>query len=126
MEPQIKIMVIEDDTLMSSLLETLLQLEGYRVVQGNKECDLEGIIETIRLEKPALVLMDVHLQLEQVNGFDLLKRIRDEQELIHTRVLLSSGADYVQRSREAGADGFIMKPYMPDELVGKIKKALGA
>ena len=121
---QIKIMVIEDDALMSSLLETLLQLEGYCVVQAKKECNLEEVMATLRLEKPALVLMDVHLQ--QLNGFDLLAKLRMDQELKNTRVLMSSGGDYDQRSRESGADGFIMKPYMPDELVGKIKKALGA
>lgn len=126
MDTQIKIMVIEDDALMSSLLETLLELEGYLVVQANKECSLEEIIATMRLETPALVLMDVHLQLQQIDGFDLLNRIRDDEELKTTRVLMSSGADYKQRSREAGAEDFIMKPYMPDELVGKIKKALGA
>jgi len=121
-----KIMIIEDDALMRSLLETLLQLEGYCVVQANKERDVEEIIATMRLEKPALVLMDVHLQSPQVDGFDLLTRIRNDRELTSTRVLLSSGADYLQRSHEAGSDGFIMKPYMPDEFVWKIQQALGA
>ena len=124
MDNQIKIMVIEDDALMSSLLETLLQLEGYCVVQVKKESNLEEVMATLRLEKPALVLMDVHLQ--QLNGFDLLAKLRMDQEFKNTRVLMSSGSDYDQRSRKSGVDGFIMKPYMPDELVGKIKKALGA
>lgn len=126
MDAPAKIMVIEDDALMSSLLETLLQLEGYRVVQVEKESNLEEVLETMRLEKPALVLLDVHLQDKHSDGFDLLHQIRIDQVLDGTRVVMSSGADYTQRSREAGADGFIMKPYMPDELVGKIKQALGA
>ena len=124
MSDKTKVMVIEDDDTMSSLLDTLLQLEGYRVVQVKQERNLEEIITTMRQEKPALVLMDVHLR--QVNGFELLHHLRMDKDLLSTRVLMSSGADYSQHSQESGADGFIMKPYMPDELVEKIKKALGA
>lgn len=117
-------MVIEDDATMSLLLETLLRLEGYHVVQVKKEYDMVEMVNAVRHEKPALVLLDVHLG--KVNGFDLLSVLRKDQDLKFTRVLLSSGVDYEQRSQETGADGFIMKPYMPDELMGKIKKALGA
>lgn len=116
-------MVIEDDATMGMLLETLLQLEGYCVVQVKQE-SLDEIVDAVRQEKPALVLLDVHLR--KVNGFDLLNQLRMDQDLKLTRVLLSSGVDYEQRSQESGADGFIMKPYMPDELMGKIKKAMGA
>lgn len=124
MADQTKLMVIEDDATMGLLLETLLQLEGYRVVQLKKEYSLDELVDAVRHEKPALVLLDVHLG--KVNGFDLLNQLRMDQELKLTRVLLSSGVDYEQHSQESGADGFIMKPYMPDELMGKIKKALGA
>ena len=117
-------MVIEDDDTMGLLLETLLQLEGYYVVQVKKEYSLDEMVDAVRHEKPVLVLLDVHLG--KVNGFDLLNQLRMDQDLKFTRVLLSSGVDYEQRSQESGADGFIMKPYMPDELMGKIKKALGA
>ena len=116
-------MIIEDDVTMGLLLETLLQLEGYTVVQVKKE-SLDELVAAVRDEKPALVLLDVHLA--KVNGFDLLNQLHVSQDLKLTRVLLSSGADYEQRSQESGADGFIMKPYMPDELMSKIKKALGA
>jgi len=124
MADQTKVMVIEDDATMGLLLETLLQLEGYCVVQVKKENSLNEMVDAVRNEKPALVLLDVHLR--KVNGFDLLNQLRMDQDLKLTRVLLSSGVDYEQRSQETGADGFIMKPYMPDELMGKIKKALGA
>ena len=117
-------MVIEDDALMNSLLEIFLGLEGYSVVKIDKEESLDDVMTALRLENPALVLMDVHMQ--KWDGFELLGRLRQQDEFDFIRVLMSSGADYDQRSREAGADGFIMKPYMPEELVGKINEVLGA
>lgn len=117
-------MVIEDDALMSSLLEILLGLEGYSVVKIGREASLDAVLAALRLENPALVLMDVHMQ--KWDGFELLNELRTQREFDCIRVLMSSGADYDQRSRESGADGFIMKPYMPEELVGKIKGVLGA
>jgi len=124
MGSQTKIMVIEDDALMSSLLEILLGLEGYSVVKIGKEESLDDVLTALRQENPALVLMDVHMK--NWDGFELLSRLRRHDEFDFIRVLMSSGADYDQRSRESGADGFIMKPYMPEELVGKINEVLGA
>jgi DNA-binding response OmpR family regulator len=54
-------------------------------------------------------------------GFDLLKDIRADDQMKDIGVVMSSGMNYRQESTEAGADGFVMKPYMPDELLKLIK-----
>jgi len=41
------------------------------------------------------------------------------------KVLIASGMDMTDRSKQAGADGFILKPFIPDELIGKIQQTLG-
>ena len=61
-----KIMLVEDDATMLSLLQTLLQMEGYQVVKMIDE-SLDGILSTFRQEKPDLALIDVHLR--ELNGF---------------------------------------------------------
>jgi CheY-like chemotaxis protein len=55
------------------------------------------------------------------NGFDLLALIRADQELCHISVIVSSGMNYQEESKAAGASGFMMKPYMPDDLLDLIK-----
>ena len=117
-----KILLIEDDRTMLSLLSTFLEIEGFLTSSMSGEAGAEEILRRTRNEKPELILMDVHLP--GVNGFDLLQRMRKDESLKSTRVIMSSGMNLSIESRQAGADGFIQKPYMPDELVRKIRETL--
>jgi DNA-binding response OmpR family regulator len=114
-----KIQLVEDDITMLGLLRTLLQMEGFEVSQTSAD-ELEEIISEIRREKPTLALIDVNLRL--ISGLAILKRIRQDAELKEICVLMSSGMDVGDKCLEEGADGFILKPYMPDELIKKIHK----
>jgi DNA-binding response OmpR family regulator len=116
-----KIMLVEDDATMLSLLQTLLQMEGYQVVKMIDE-SLDGILSTFCQEKPDLALIDVHLR--ELNGFDVLRRIRNDTALGRTRVVMSSGMECRTECLNYGADDFILKPYMPDDLIDVIYKTL--
>jgi DNA-binding response OmpR family regulator len=118
-----KVMVIEDDANMFSLLQMLLEFEGYEVVLWEGREEIQQIVDAICQEKPELILMDVHLR--HLNGFDVLRTLRNEPELDGVRVLIASGVDMTERSHQEGADGFILKPFMPDELISKIKLTIG-
>jgi DNA-binding response OmpR family regulator len=118
-----KILLVEDDTTMLSLLKILLEMEGFQVVPVEEDT-LGNAHEVIRREIPALVLVDVNLH--QFNGFDLLRKIRGDSDLKDLRVLMSSGMDYTTKCAQEGADDFILKPYMPDDLIQKIRKTLNS
>jgi len=105
-------MVLEDEKTLYGLLHDLLQFEGYEVIQPTT---FETLIEDMRTQPPEAVLIDVDLK--GVNGLDLLDQIRSDEGLKSIPVLLTSGLDYRQESLQRGADGFLQKPYMPDELV---------
>ncbi len=117
-------MLFDDDETMVSLLRTLLELEGYQVVLPATTSRMEGLIETITREKPALLLLDVHLN--HFNGLDLLRRLRQSDELKSIRVLMTSGMDLSHECCLEEADGFLMKPYMVEDLMLKIKSVLGS
>ena len=117
-----KVMLIEDDATMNSLLSILLQLEGFEVAQLDDEDNLEDILEAVRLADPALALIDIHLR--QLSGLELLHAIRQTAELDSMRVLMSSGMDFQDECMQAGADSFVLKPYMPDDLVDTIRQLL--
>jgi len=119
-----KVMLIEDDDVMLSLLQTLLEYEGFQTVQLDGEGTVGEIVSRVRREKPELLLLDVHLR--HLNGFDLLRKLRQDDELKSIRVLVSSGMELSTQSHLEGADGFILKPYMPDDLVGRIRDTLKA
>ncbi len=113
-----KIILVEDDATMFSLLQTLLQMEGFQVIPMRGE-SLEDFLKLMRAEKPALALVDVNLRM--FNGMDLLRKIRSDPELRDTQVVMSSGMDYREQCLQAGANDFILKPYMPDDLISRIR-----
>jgi CheY-like chemotaxis protein len=117
-----KILLIEDDCTMLSLLRTLLSFEGYEVLELDCLEQLNEIVAIIQKERPDLVLMDVNLH--GFDGFEILSRIREDQQGKAIRVLMSSGMDFSERCQQAGADGFILKPYMPEDLIKSIRQAL--
>jgi CheY-like chemotaxis protein len=117
-----KIMLIEDDQVMVDLLITLLQIEGF---------DVEAIdfsmnsIDVLRQNDPDVILLDVNLRRPdgtEINGFSILEEIRKDDLLENSKVIMSSGIDFKEKSVAAGANGFILKPYMPDALINLIKQ----
>lgn len=117
-----KVMLIEDDHTMLSLLTILLQMENFEVCSPTDDRP-EDILAAIRKEDPDVTLLDVNLRLG--NGIDLLCQMRGDPELIDTRVIMSSGLNLKHECLQAGADGFLLKPYMPDELIKLINDTLG-
>ena len=117
-----KILLIEDDTTMLSLLSTFLEIEGFRTTPLSGASGADEILRRMRSENPELILMDVHLP--GVSGFDLVQSMRKDGVLKSTKVIMSSGMNLSIESQKAGANGFILKPYMPDELVKKIRETI--
>ena len=107
-------MLIEDDPTMVSLLTTLLTLEGFSVKTPSNH-RMEAVISTVLMERPELALVDVNLR--TINGLDLVREIRRDPEIKDTQILMCSGSNIQQQCIQAGADGFILKPFMPDELI---------
>ena len=118
-----KVVVIEDDKSMLDLLTALLELEGFLVRSFGRSTCLEDLYSLVLNEQPDLVLLDVHLG--NVSGFDLLNLIKSDGSAGSLKVLMSSGMEKRKEAMLRGADGFILKPYMPDELVLQIKQILG-
>lgn len=117
-----KVMLIEDDANMFSIVKMFLEFEGYEVVNVENGERIEDILRQLHSERPDLVLLDVNLR--HLNGFDILHQLRADPVLSNVRVLMSSGMDMTYKSQREGANGFILKPFMPDELVEKIKQII--
>jgi two-component system phosphate regulon response regulator PhoB len=114
-----KVMLAEDDATMVSLLKTLLKLEGFEVVALTGDADVPA---AIRAEKPDVLLLDVHL-LHQ-SGLEIVSELRKSPDTAGVRVVMSSGANVKDECISAGANAFLLKPYMPDDLIALLKKNL--
>jgi DNA-binding response OmpR family regulator len=116
---KLKVLLAEDDMTMVSLLTTLLKMEGFDVVALRSDADVPA---AVRAENPDVLLLDVHLS--QQNGFDILDSIRKSEDTAGMRVVMSSGSNVKDECMNHGANGFLMKPYMPDELITILKQTI--
>jgi DNA-binding response OmpR family regulator len=106
---------------MVSLLTTLLKMEGYEAITIDADTDVVAAVRQIR---PDVLLLDVHLFNQ--SGLDILERLRGAEDTNGLRVLMSSGANVRDDCMNRGADGFLMKPYMPDDLFSLLRQVISA
>jgi DNA-binding response OmpR family regulator len=113
-----KIYLAEDDETMVTLLVTLLTIEGFEV----EKIDLAKgeLMETLREEPPNILLLDVNLPGE--SGLEVVRKMRQEEIFNKTRVVMASGMSLEKECLSSGADDFLMKPYMPDDLIQILRK----
>lgn len=109
-----RILLLEDDPTMLPLLSRVLVLEGFSTILTQEERE-QDILQTIKVEKPDAIFMDVHLG--DIDGIDLLKMIRKDQDISGSKILMTSGLELRHECMGAGANGFLMKPFVPSELV---------
>ena len=98
---------------MVSLLQTLLKMEGYETVVLNSDADVVG---AVLREKPDVLFMDVHLG--EQSGMDIMESIRKNPRIADVRVVMTSGLNVKEECLQRGADDFLLKPFMPAELIG--------
>ncbi|WP_100626787.1 response regulator transcription factor [Algoriphagus formosus] len=116
-----KILIIEDDLLISSLVDFRLKKEGYitkLVVDGN-----EGV-EAIQEFKPDLIITDVMMPFK--SGIELIHYAKKEFPDIPIIVLSSLGEEegVVLEAFHLGVSDFIPKPFNPNELALRVKRVL--
>ena len=113
-----RIFLAEDDLTMVKLLETLLKLEGFEVV--SLDLATGDLISSLRDDIPQALVLDVNLPNQ--NGMDLIREMRKDDLFKDTRVVMASGMSLKYECLASGADDFLQKPYMPDELITILRK----
>jgi CheY-like chemotaxis protein len=118
------LLIVEDQQRMAQTLSTLLELEGHRVFNALERSE---VLQAVGEDHIDLVLLDVYLTTEngqEVNGLEILDQIRRLPGGGDPIVIMTSGSDLRKQVIEAGADGFLMKPYMPERLLTLIQSHL--
>ena len=114
-----KILLIEDDTDLYSLLKYNLEKEGF-ALSGSQTG--RGALELCRQVRPDLILLDI--MLPDSDGLDICKRIRQDPDLAATPVIfLTARASETDRivGLELGANDYVVKPFFVRELIARIK-----
>ena len=116
-----KVMVIEDDRFLSTLVKARLEREGFQIAQA---FDGEEALDLLRRESPpALIILD--LIMPKVTGFELLQTVSITPGLANIPVVILSNLAQdsdIEKAKQLGAKEYFVKVKVSiDDLVGKIK-----
>jgi len=122
-KPMPKILIVDDDTFLSGIYATKLDLEGFQVATAH---DGEEGVKAAQKDKPDLILLDVLMP--KLDGFEALKRLKADPNLKDVPVIMLTNLgqkEDIEKGLEDGAVDYLIKAhFVPAEAVAKIKKVL--
>ena len=114
------VLTVDDSRTMRDMLMLALKDAGYRVVQA--EDGVHGL-EVLQAERPDIVITDINMP--RMDGFGFIEGVRADPRHRATPVLVlttESDAAKKQRARDAGATGWIVKPFDPAKLIDAVRR----
>ena len=118
-----KILIVDDSPAEVRLMQSLLDRAGYSSVAIHDPMRLEQVID---VEKPSLILLDVVMP--QRNGFQVCRDLKAHANYARIPVVLvtSKGTESDKFwGKQQGADGYVIKPFTGDDLLGAVRKLVG-
>jgi two-component system chemotaxis response regulator CheY len=117
------ILAVDDSASMRQMVAFTLKSAGHEVTEAS---DGQDALNKAKGKKFNLVLSDVNMPV--MDGITLIKELRALGDYKFTPILMlttESTADKKQEGKAAGATGWIVKPFNPEQLLATIKKVLG-
>ena len=119
-----RVLVVDDDDVISQLITVNLELEGLEVSQC---ADGLEALERIGEWRPHVVTLDV--MMPRLGGFELVQRLRSDPATADIPVVMVTGraaAADLARGTELGVDAYVTKPFEPTDLVATVMRLLPA
>jgi excisionase family DNA binding protein len=118
------VLIVDDDQRVREYVRVNLEMEGYVVREAGSADEGLGVLEEV---SPDLILLDV--MMPEVDGWEMLRRVRERHGVGAIPVVMFSGKVNEQSAAEAsarGAQGFVGKPFDPQQLIEHAKQLLPA
>jgi CheY-like chemotaxis protein len=116
------ILVADDDPLVTDILRHKLSSRGYRVTVA---ADGREALERIAQGRPDAILLDAMMPM--VDGYEVLRRLRADPALAAVPVIMLTARKQegdIVSALELGADDFVVKPFIPEELLSRLGRLL--
>lgn len=117
-----KILVVDDEINITQILEFSIGSEGYEVITAQNG---EDAIDKARREQPDLIVLDI--MMPKIDGYEACRILKANPltKNIPVVLLTAKGRDIDKRlGYEVGATDYIVKPFSPSKLVGRIQQLL--
>lgn len=117
------ILAVDDSSSMRQMVAFTLKGAGHQVVEA---ADGQEALNKARSQKFDLVITDVNMPV--MDGITFIRQLRGEPSYKFTPMLMlttESSMDKKAEGKAAGATGWIVKPFNPDQLLNTVKKVLG-
>src|SRR6266478_2074464 len=114
----LEILIVEDSRTQAEQLKYMLEEHDFHVITTRNGREA---LDTLRQRKPTLVITDITMP--EIDGYELCRRIRAEEQLAELPVILLTALSDPQdvfKGLECGADNFITKPYEENNLLARI------
>jgi len=118
----LRILVVDDEPDVVRLLEFRLKKEGFDVIACG---DGQSALKLADEEKPDLIILDIMMPL--MDGMEVLRQIRSRRTTSRIPVIMltaKTASVTVDEARQLWVSDYIMKPFDPEKLVAKTRKAL--
>jgi len=116
----VDILVIDDNDVQLEYMNDLLTQKGYTVETSTKSLEA---VETMLKINPKLVILDI--MMPHLDGYSILKRMKDQKSLAKVPVIIYTGKSYPideKKARDLGADSYLVKPVKGSVIVEEVKK----
>ena len=117
------ILVVDDSETVRQVLQLTLVNAGFDVVEAE-----DGLVALDRLACNSVDMIITDLNMPNMDGLDLIKEVREDGAHRFTPIVMlttESAKNKKQAGREAGASGWIVKPFKPEQLLKVVKLVLG-
>ncbi|MBF0284734.1 MAG: response regulator [Magnetococcales bacterium] len=118
-----KIMTVDDSSSVRQMVGLTLKDAGYDVVEG-----VDGADALAKLKASPVDMVITDLNMPNMDGIELIRGLRALPTFKFTPIIMlttESQASRKEEGKNAGATGWIVKPFKPDQLIAVVKKVLG-
>ena len=118
-----KALVVDDSKAVRMILSRILKELGYEIREA---ANGREALETMQADKTLINLVVADWNMPEVNGLDMLKRLRQDPELASVAVVMvttETEVDHMVSALEAGANEYVMKPFTKEILLEKLQLA---
>ena len=119
-----KVLIVDDRIEVRELVEVTLRVKDYQILEAS---NAEEAIETVKAEKPDLILMDVMMP-GAMDGLEATRVLKSDPETKDCPIVMLTAKGQkidMEKGLEAGAEDYFVKPFSPLELIKKIEEVLG-